>query len=265
MEKSDYYIKPDTLVITATLGTRNSLPKTIKSVRENGGNRVHHVLTCPKSKLKALKARYPLLDVVEEPKEKKGIYTALNSVIKKYAKDYKYVTFINDDDYWLSGFKLLFLALDKNQKLDAVYGRTLFVSESNKIIREQASSFRYKAFKALLSKRIVLFTQQATLIKSELFYEIGGFDENYKLIADSKFWAEAIDSGAQFSFIDTLAAAYTLQEGQLSSDKKTQNFEYNKLLKEKMFSKISLPVIVFESIIFRIHNIPVYLKRIFLK
>lgn len=252
---------PDTLVITATLGSRDSLKRTIKSVKENGEGRVKHILTCPRNKSKNLKNKYPLLEVISELEGVNGIYPALNNVISRYAKDYKYVTFINDDDYWLPGFKKLFLTLDENQELEAVYGRTLFVSETNKIIREQTSSSKYKSFKALLARRIVLFTQQATLIKSELFYKVGGFDENYKLIADSKFWAEAIDLKTKFCYINTLAAAYTLQENQLSSDKETQNKEYVKLLKEELFDSVSLFDIIFENLVFRLSNIRIYLKR----
>jgi GT2 family glycosyltransferase len=257
----NYNKTPDTLVVTATLGSRPTLERTIKSVKENGGSRVKHILTCPKSKLKVIKEKYPFLEVVPEPEKKKGIYSALNNVINKYALNYKYVTFINDDDYWLPEFKNLFIAIDENQEIEVVYGRTLFVSENNKIIGEQTSSHRYKSFKILLTKKIVLFTQQATLIKSELFYKVGGFDEAYKLIADSKFWVEAIDLNAKFCYIDTIAAAYTIQEGQLSSDKETQNNEYNKLLNEKTFNSISLFNIAYSSIIFRLSNTRIYFKR----
>ena len=258
-------IKADTLVVTATLGCRDSLDRTIRSVKENGGDRVNHVITCPGNILKNLKKKYPFLEVIPEPEEKNGIYSALNNVIRKYAKDYKYVTFINDDDYWLPGFKKLFLTLDGNQELDAVYGKTLFVSEDNKTIGEQTSSPRYKSFKVLLTRKVVLFTQQATLIKSQVFYKTGGFDENYKLIADSKFWVEAIALGVKFHYINILAAAYTLQEGQLSSDKRVQNEEYTKLLNENFFQSISLSEVIFENLIFRLYNTSIYFKRIFQK
>ncbi|MDN3664918.1 glycosyltransferase [Algibacter miyuki] len=252
---------PDTLVITATLGSRETLDRTIKSVISYGGNRVKHILTCPKSKIDGLSKKYPFLEIIPEPEGRKGIYSALNNAIGKYAKNYKYVTFINDDDYWLPDFKKLFSAMDNDEDLDAVYGRTMFMSEEDTIIGEQTSSSRYKAFKALLSKKIVLFTQQSTLIKSELFYIIGGFDESYKLIADSKFWVEAIDLNTKFKYVNVLAAAYTLQAGQLSSDKETQGAEYIKLLNESNFKSVGFSDIVIESFLFRMANISIYLKR----
>lgn len=251
----------DILVITATLGARDSLKRTVSSVAEHGGQRVKHIITCPRKEINNLKTVFPHLEIVAEPENKKGIYPALNSAIKRFATKYKYVTYINDDDYWLPGFKKLITTMDENEQLDAVYAKTLFVNENNNKIGEQTSSPRYKSFKVLLKKKIVLFTQQATLIKSELFYKIGGFDESYKLIADSKFWVKAIDLNATFSYVNCLAAAYTIQQDQLSSNKTTQNKEYIRLFQEKQFNKIDEYEIMSESALFRLRNLLNYIKR----
>lgn len=250
----------DTLVVTATLGDRSSLKRTIDSVKENGGERVKHILICPKDRKEELKSQYKI-DIIQEPEDTKGIYGALNYAIKKHAKEYKYVTFINDDDYWLSGFEELFNILDKHDDIDIVYGRTLFVNENNKILGEQTCSRRYKSFKSLLTQKIVLFTQQATLMKSKVFIDLGGFDESYKLIADTKFWITAIDTEAKIHYKNTLAAAYTIQEGQLSSDKTTQEKERKRLLDEKMFDSVSFASGVFEKLLFRLTNSYIYIKN----
>jgi len=252
----------DILVVTATLGNRDSLQKTISAVKEVGGLRVKHILTAPMSKVNQLKEKYPGMEVLPEPENCRGIYPALNNAIKKYAKNFKYVTFINDDDYWLPDFKKLFEIVDAKDDVDVAYGRTLFMSENHEPIGEQTSSPRYKSFKALLKQHIPLFTQQATLIKTELFFKVGGFDESYKLIADTKFWAEAIDTGARFYYKNGLFAAYIIQEGQLSSDGSTQKNEHIRLLNEDMFKHVKgSPTI--EKLLFRLYNIDVYIKRIF--
>lgn len=253
---------PDTLVVTATLGNRNTLDKTIQSVKEIGGDRVKHILTSPAEKIDVLKAKFPNLEIIPEPNDCKGIYPALNNAIKTYAKDYKYVTFINDDDYWLPDFIKLFEIMDKNNEIEVVYGRTVYVSAEGRTIGEQTSSGRYKAFKALLTKNIILFTQQATLMKSDLFFRVGGFDENYKLVADTKFWAQAIDTGARFYYKNAVCAAYTIQDGQLSSDKTLQSNELQ-LLNEPMFIFVKGNA-KFETFLFRLNNIKIYMTR-FLK
>ena len=159
----------DILVITATLGVRDSLKRTVSSVAEQGGQRVKHIITCPRKEINNLKTVFPHLEVVAEPENKKGIYPALNSAIKRFATKYKYVTYINDDDYWLPGFKKLITTMDENEQLDAVYAKTLFVNENNNKIGEQTSSPRYKSFKVLLKKKIVLFHQQANLMQRVIF------------------------------------------------------------------------------------------------
>jgi hypothetical protein len=248
----------DTLVVTATLGDRDTLNRTITTVQKYGGNRVFHVIVAPLNKCEELKTKYPLLEVISEPKNCNGIYGALNFGLNKYAKNFKYLTYINDDDYWFENYQFLFKELDANDNLDAVYGKVNFVDDQGSVIASQASSSRYKAFKHLLSKNIVLFTQQATLIKSDLFIKTGGYDESYKIIADTKFWLNSIEQGARFKYLNMLCAGYTIQEGQISSDGNIHKEEHVRLIKNIDLNPI---ISMFEIACFRIVNIPVYVKR----
>jgi hypothetical protein len=253
----------DTLVVTATLGDRESLKRTVNSVKEIGGERVKHVIICPLKNCKSVEKIFPDLEIIPEPENCNGIYPALNYGLKKYANDYKYLTYINDDDYWLPNYKDLFSILDKAQNVDVAYGKTDYVNEKNIVIGEQTSSSRYKAFKVLLSQNIVLFTQQATLMKSDLFIKLGGYDESFKLIADSKFWVEAIDSNAKFEYTNTCCAAYTIQEGQLSSNKELQSKEHIRLFEN--IEKANVLDRYIEKYIFRFLNLNIYIKRIYNK
>jgi hypothetical protein len=250
----------DTLVVTATLGNRDSLKRTINSVKTIGGERVKHIIVMPLKYCESIRNKFPFVTVLEEPESCKGIYPALNYGLKKYAKDFKYLTYINDDDYWLPNYIKLFEFLDNNQVFDVAYGKTCYVDENDKVIGEQTSSPRYKAFKALLSKNIVLFTQQATLMRSDLFLKLGGFNETFKLVADTNFWIEAIDSRAKFCYINEICAAYTIQEGQLSSNANLQNQEHKMVLLSERRKYSLLPF--FEKILFRLYNIRIYTQRL---
>ena len=95
------------LVLTATLGVRETLKKTIDSVRFIGGNNVKHVIIAPKERISLIKERYNDIECIAEPKEKKGIFAALNYGFNIYGHDYKYLTFINDDDFWLPNYSCL--------------------------------------------------------------------------------------------------------------------------------------------------------------
>lgn len=252
--------KPDILVVTATLGNRSTLEKTIQSVSDIGTDRVFHVVIAPESKYNYLQNKFPHVKVIIEPETCNGIYSALNFALRKYALDYKYLTYINDDDYWLPNYGELIDVLDKNHDFDAVYGKVCYVNANDKVIGLQTSSSRYKAFGALLSQNIILFTQQATLMRSELFLKIGGFDESFKLVADTNFWLQAIKSDAKFSYKNLICAGYMIQQGQLSSDEKLQNEEHVRLSSKINFKYTLIPF--FEKYLFRISNFKNYFKRI---
>lgn len=249
---------PDTLVVTATLGNRDSLSRTIESVKKIGGNRIKHVVVAPARVCSVIRERYPHLTVLQEPSSSKGIYSALNFGLKAFAKDFKYLTYINDDDYWYPGFQHLFHAMDRSDA-DVVYGRVNFVDVNGNVTGEQASSPRYKDFGNLLYREVILFTQQATLTKSELFLKLGGFDENFKLISDTKFWLEAVQSNARFKYVNRICAAYTMQAGQLSANKKLQREEHEQLV---LTNEIANPFLVMlDVLLFRLWNIKIYLRR----
>lgn len=125
----------------------------------------------------------------------------------------------------------------------------------------QTCSARYKAFKALLREGIVLFTQQAVLMRSNVFTKIGGFDEKLKLVADTKFWLDAINIGYKFHYINSQCAAYMLQEGQLSSDGKLQETEHKTL--DLTFTQNDFKNVILEKILFRVQNIDIYYQRFY--
>lgn len=250
------------LVVTATLGNRPSIKRTIESVENIGIDNVQHIIIAPLKKTHELKKLYPKLECIAEPEHCKGIYSALNYVFNKYAHDYEYITFINDDDYWLPNFKLLIDKADLGY--DFIYGKVNFVfdNEDKKDI-PMACSNQFDDFIPLLNSNIVLFTQQATLIKSELFFKLNGFSENYKLVSDTLFWAQLSLQKIKFVYISKACAAYTIQDNQLSSNKELQRTETKAILES--LPECSKYRIVKALIFFRLKNLMVYLKRIIKK
>lgn len=216
--------------MTPTLGDRASIANTINSVSNFGQGRVHHVIVTPEVSCNRLRAKYPDLEIISEPKDCNGIFSALNYALLKYGKEFKYMTFINDDDYWLEGFSDLFSVLDNNQNIHSVYGRVNFVDADNKLIHEQVSSKYYTRFKNLFSMGVIMFTQQASLFRSSMFIELQGFDLKYKLISDSDFWIRAIEKNYKFYYYNKVCSCYTIQENQLSSDIYNQKREHKELL-----------------------------------
>jgi len=248
----------DTVIITPTLGDRPSIERTIDSVRSIGGTRVKHVIVCPSRQQAILQARFPGCEVHAE-QEKCGVFQAVNDGMWSTMGECKYVGYINDDDYWLPSFARLFELLDSAPELAVAYARVLFVDEENRPLFESTSSPRYQAFKTLLASGAVIITQQATLVRREVFASLSGFDNSYLLVADSDFWLRTIDAGHQMGFVNQACAAYMIQGGQLSSNPELAKGEYDRLLQQHSIRKDWKAYIEFMR--YRISNLPNYLKR----
>lgn len=251
-------MKAKILVLTPTLGNRKTLSKTIESVKNIGGTLVKHVIVAPQKQIPYIKECFGDIECLPELEGKKGIYAALNHGFNTYGKDYEYLTFINDDDYWLPDFKLLINTIDEGY--DFVYGKVNYILENKKgVVKPMACSNQFKEFIPLLHRKIVLFTQQATLLKSELFFQLGGFCEDFKLVADTKFWADLSLMNIRYKYISKSCAAYAIQFGQLSSNKELQSRERELLIKK--IPKRNLILQYLAVLKFRFNNIFIYLKR----
>lgn len=253
-------MKGKILVITPTLGNRETLSKTIESVREIGGDLVKHVIVTPQSQIPLIKKSFGNIECLPELEGKKGIYAALNHGFKTYGKDFEYLTFINDDDYWLPDFKLLINTIEEGY--DFVYGKVNYILENKDgIVKPMACSNQFKDFIPLLHSKVVLFTQQATLIKSKLYFQLGGFSEEFKLVSDTKFWGDLSLLDIKYKYIPKPCAAYAIQEDQLSSNKELQTKEKDILIQS--FPKVSISKKYIALLRFRFNNLFVYVQRLF--
>ena len=248
----------DILVVTPTMGDRSTLKRTINSVKKIGGGRISHIIVTPQhkiSKVKALIGNDIALEV--EPQGSKGIYPALNYVFKKYGHEYKYLAFLNDDDFWLPNFTQIICAA--NGETGLVYGKVNYLFNGQTV--PMACSKRFCDFIPLLYSGVILFTQQASLIRSDIYFEVGGFDESFKLAADSLFWAKVSLLGIKYKYIATPCAMYTFQQGQLSSDRITSEAEHNRVL--DMLPRPKQLQIAIAKLRFRLSNVRTYVERIF--
>lgn len=244
------------LVLTPTLGCRRSLERTIRSVRAIGGDRVRHVLVCPAGMAEELTTRYGV-ECIAEPDGCRGIYPALNHGFDILGHDYAYLTFINDDDYWRPDYgRLIDIAV--GGRVDLVYGKVDF-DMGGRII-DMACSGRFYDFVALLQRRIVLFTQQAAIVRSSVFFAAGGFDEHYRLVSDTKFWARLSLMGVSHRYVGRVCARCCMDDGRLSSDRSLQLSEHEAFTAElPMPSRWRVMTAVAR---FRMTNAPVYVRRI---
>jgi GT2 family glycosyltransferase len=248
----------DILIVTPSLGKRESLKLTCRSVAEFGSERVHHVITCPCEARDRISEMVPDVEVVSDD-ESRGVYAAVNQVLKKF-RGHQWIGYINDDDYWLSGMEVL-VEETKQSDLDILYGKVQFVDGENRPMMDSSGSARWKDFPLLAARQIYPFTQQAVLFRAELFQKLGGFDEAFSLLADNDFWIRAIRAGARCQYFSTICAAYQMHAGQLSSDEGKIRAETQRLLNQHSLDPTSLACRLAE-LRFRFDNVEIYAKRL---
>lgn len=250
----------DIVIVTPTLGGRDdSLHRTVESVRAVLGNRVEHILVCPASVCRELQQRYPGCRVLVEP-DQRGVYAAVNFGISSRSPTVKYIGYINDDDSLKPGYLDLVRAMDCDPDLSVAYGTVTFVKPDGSKIHESTSSRFYAWYADLLAWKITVFTQQATLMRQELYERLGGFDEDYRLLADTDFWVRAARSNAKMKYIPVSCATYMIHETQLSANRTLQEQEYESLLRSYRIRKTMKTR--FRMLAYRFANLPNYVKRL---
>lgn len=248
----------DTLVLTPTLGKRETLKNAITSVRRIGGTRVKHILVGPSVSLLYWQKIYPWIEICDQPKEQKGVYAALNYGLFKHGMAFKYFAYINDDDYWLDDFRFLFLCMDKSNKIEGCYGRVIYTANRRPV--KKGPYFPFASFYVPLHRLgVPLFTQQSLILKTTLLLSHNGFNESKPLSADSDLWARIVSSNARLEGVNRFCSCYEFEGDRLSLDPQLQHVDTK-------FNNTSRGLRFFIDfcflLIYRLFNIPLYLSRL---
>jgi len=250
------------LILTPTLGIRPTLTRTIQSVREIGKNKVRHIIIAPQDKIAQLQEDFPNTEFIAETGRAKGIYPQLNDGFFKYGKNYDYLGWLNDDDWWLPNFNKLIEAVETKSNLDFVYGNSACV-KNGKIISEIPTLRWFNLYYILHLAGISMLSQHSTLLKADRFFEIGGLSEKYKLVSDGKLWIDLCRLKLKFLYINSACSVYSLDSGRLSADISLLKKENYLLSKE--YPNVNPVIKILAKIFFRAVNAPIYIKRIMLK
>jgi hypothetical protein len=203
------------LVVTPTLGKSRWLDTTCRRVAEFCPRSLH-VLAAPAPVVASLQARYPDCTVVADLGPAGGMYGAINAGVAAAAeRDWNWFTYINDDDYFLPGFRDL-LGLADSATADLLYGDVWYADEADGWIAPIPVERNPVHFKGLFRRGISPLVQQGTLVRRTCVERLGGFDTRYRLSSDLDFLAKAFVLGCQFQHAQTAVAAFRIQPGQLS-------------------------------------------------
>ena len=144
----------------------------------------------------------------------KGIYDAMNKGVAKASGDY--VAFINADD-WYENNILNELDIYFKKQYDLIYG---IIKLYNK------NTFLYAHGASMNNIKKEMIAHPSTFIKKDIFEELGGYNLNYKYVADYELMLRLAIKGGKFMFVDKIIANFRLNGA--SSDIKSLQ-EKNKL------------------------------------
>lgn len=126
----------------------------------------------------------------------------------------EYVALLDDDNHYRPDhLSVLLNAIQKDPKLDVVYGDRWLIDETHRIPSQVGVCSDY--LPALLMKRNYIDTSDV-LIKRQALFDVGGFDERYKKYIDWNLWVRMCKMGKKFKHVPLLITDYHLHESMKS-------------------------------------------------
>lgn len=250
------------IVITPTLGRSRFLEETVRSVADVAREiSLRHLLVCPAGEVAALAERFPEATVVGETSAGGGLYGAVANALAA-AGEWRWFTYINDDDLLSPGFAEMAARHDASNTSSIAYGKVDLIDEEGRKIAPFPICRNPRWFYALWSMGITPFTQQGSLVSREVWDRVGGFEGEFRLNADFAFWAKAMKKEVPFCFYPSRVAAFRMRKGQLSADLGAVAEEKRKILEKYFHRKPGPGERCAARIYFRLTNIGAYATRL---
>lgn len=176
----------------------------------------------------------------------------------------EWICFLDSDDFWHPN-KLLECDKHTNQ-YDVIYHKLRYYDIKDKIIQFKhqcdTNQLKENAYNSLLDLGIAL-TTSGILVKKSMLIDIGGFDEDPKLIGgeDLDLWLRLAKNGYRFKYIKKTLAFYMIGGGHHVTSNKT-GINLNAALKSK-YSSDRKVIFWIELSLFRI-NLAIDRKKFYL-
>lgn len=126
----------------------------------------------------------------------------------------EYIAFLDDDnEYRPDHLAVLVKQLEKNPKIDLVYGDRWVVDDEGKVEPRLGIVSNYDPF--LLMRQNYIDTSDV-LIRRDILLETGGFDERYKKYVDWNLWVRLAKMGATMLHVPSVITNYHLHKNMKS-------------------------------------------------
>lgn len=181
---------PLVTILTVCWNSAKTIEQTIKSVRAQTYGNIEHVIVDGASSDATLDIirRYEdgIAYYVSEPD--KGLYYAMNKAIELAQGDF--ILILNSDDWYVPDCVEALVAAQKETRADFVSGMANYVDEHGKFMRLQPNfSFDGNMY------FMMPLRHETMLLSRDIYNRVGGFDLNYRVIADRDFTTRVYEAG----------------------------------------------------------------------
>jgi glycosyltransferase involved in cell wall biosynthesis len=188
-----------------------------------------------------------------------NMYCAVNTGLRQMDADW--FTYLNSDDLVYPHSYSRLLTLGERKQVSLVYGDSDFVDYEGRFLFAVKSP-RPSRISGLLRHSIVGFAQPAAIFRARAFQELGGFDEQYRHIADYDFFFRLIHSGHPLAKLEQpTVAAFRLHASQLSMREAPVVRDELRLFRRAASVRMS-PGSLFDVFCWRMQNCSNYLWRV---
>lgn len=255
-------MKPKVTIVTAVYNGEKYIEETIQSVLNQTYANIEYIIIDGNSSDGTVEIIRKYEDKISYwiSEKDEGMYDAINKGFKKATGDI--FAYLNADDLYYDEFvveRVVKEFLTDNPSL--VFGNVEFIDLNSKHL------YFYKSLelsrKMIKSLRRVPFAQQTSFWKKDVYFDIGGFDDSLKYVADSKFFFSIIfNKNFHYKKLNKYIAKFRWHdEGFSTADKEKMNQE-SELMKKELgcFNDNIYLKLVLETI-FKIYNLKNIIKK----
>lgn len=144
-----------------------------------------------------------------------NMYKAINAVLSGASTPW--LAYLNSDDTVYSDAFARLIARAEETGAKIVYGRCDYTDYAGRFLYTITPA-RPGCLGALFRWGLFGFAQQAAIFSSDIYRELGGFDEKYRFSSDADFYSRAVLAGVVFETLPGPAvAAFRLHANQLTN------------------------------------------------
>jgi glycosyltransferase involved in cell wall biosynthesis len=188
-----------------------------------------------------------------------NMYRAINQGLRRM--DTEWIAYMNSDDLVYPQSYARLLARGEQQHADAAYGDVDFVDYEGRFLF-LVKSPPPSRLAGMFRRDHMGFQPAAAIFRRSVFQQLGGFDEQYRLIADYDFFYRLTISGHKLARVEAPAvAAFRTHPSQLCL-REAANMKAELKSFRKNMNVRALPGDLYDVLCWRIQNSPMYLRRL---